>query len=75
MTDGPRSWRSGKFACVECGAAFRVWIDRLHPLKLAIGEMTKERCPRCRQATFFELIEIVEVPAPTTHELPPDASH
>jgi hypothetical protein len=71
MPDNSRPWRSGKFACVECGVALHAWVDRMQPVKFAIGDMTKERCPRCRQATFFELVEIVEVAAPTKQELPP----
>jgi hypothetical protein len=68
-----RSWRAAKFSCTECGAAFRTWIDDVAPVKFAVGEFAKERCPRCRRATYFELDEIVEVPVPPRHGLPPES--
>lgn len=71
----PTTWRSGKFVCSECGAAFRAWVDRLHPVILLVGEHVMERCPKCRRATYFELVEIVEVPIPPRYDFPFDVSN
>jgi hypothetical protein len=65
----PAVWRSGTFQCTDCDARFVVWLDRLAPLAIKVGDHTKETCPRCRQPRWFRLVGIVDVPVPD--RLPP----